>query len=143
MISTVLTGKVRAMLKDPLIKIILFLVLAGCGIIIWGIVERGMRKGAEYDKERAQDAQERAEADVAVSVANGEVLADHADRVDASTSAYVSDMATISTAVDTANIAISKISDDTDYDQRRAIVCSVCYDAWTAICGPYMPTTAP
>ncbi len=130
------------MLKDPLIKIILFLVLAGCIIIIWGIIERGMRKGAEYDKERAETAQANAEADVVVSVANTEALADHIDRVDASTGSYASDMATISTAVDVANVAISKIPNDTDYDQRRAIVCSVCYDAWTAICGPYMPTAA-
>ena len=128
------------MLKDPLIKIILFLVLVGCIIIFWGLIERGMRKGAEYDRERAETAQANAEADVAVSVANTEVLVDHIDRVDASTSAYASDMASISTAADAANVAISKIPDDTDYDHRRAIVCSVCYDAWTAICGPYMPT---
>ena len=130
------------MLKDPLIKIILFLVLAGCIIIFWGLIERGMRKGAEYDKERAQDAQANAEADVAVSVANEAVLVEHVEKIDESTSAYVSDMATISTAVDAANIAINKISDATDYDQRRAIVCSVCYDAWTAICGPYMSAPA-
>ena len=54
------------MLKDPLIKIILLLVLAGCIIIFWGLIERGMRKGAEYDKERAQAAQADAEADVVV-----------------------------------------------------------------------------
>ena len=131
------------MLKDPLIKIILFLVLAGCIIIFWGIIERGLRKEAEYDKERAQDAQASAEADVAVSSQNQAVLVDHIDRVDASTSVYASDMATISTAADAANVAISKIPNDTDYDQRRAIVCSVCYDAWTAICGPYMPAAAP
>ena len=131
------------MLKDPLIKIILFLVLAGCIIIFWGLIERGMRKEAIHDKERAETAQANAEADVAVSVANTEVLADHIDKVDASTNAYASDLATISTAVDAANIAINKIPDDTDYDQRRAIVCSVCYDAWTAICGPYMPTASP
>lgn len=130
------------MLKDPLIKIILFLVLVGCIIIFWGLIERGMRKEAVHDKERAETAQANAEADVVVSVANTEVLVDHVERVDASTSAYVSDMATLSTAVDAANIAINKIPDDADYDQRRAIVCSVCYDAWTAICGPYMPTTA-
>ena len=116
--------------------------LAGCGIIIWGIIERGLRKEAVYDKERAETAQANAEAEVVVSVANTEALADHIDRVDASTSAYASDMASISTAADAANAAISKIPNDTDYDQRRAIVCSVCYDAWTAICGPYMPTTA-
>ena len=127
------------MLKDPLIKIILFLVLAGCIIIIWGIIERGMRKEAVHDKERAQAAQANAEADVAVSVANTEALAVHIDRVDASTSSYASDMATISTAADAANAALADAT-DTDYDQRRAIVCSVCYDAWTAICGPYMPT---
>ena len=128
------------MLKDPLIKIILFLVLAGCIIIFWGLIERGMRREAIHDKERAQAAQANAEADVAVSVANTEALAVHIDRVDASTSAYASDMASISTAADAANVAISEIPDDTDYDHRRAIVCSVCYDAWTAICGPYMPT---
>ena len=128
------------MFKDPLIKIILFLVLAGCIIIIWGIIERGMRKEAVHDKERAETAQANAEADVVVSVANTEALAVHIDRVDASTSAYASDMASISTAADAANVAISEIPDDTDYDHRRAIVCSVCYDAWTAICGPYMPT---
>jgi len=127
------------MLKDPLIKIILFLVLAGCGIIIWGIIERGMRKEAIHDKERAETAQANAEADVVVSVANVEVLADHIEKIDASTSSYASDMATISAAVDTANAAIAAIPDTDDYDQRRAIVCSVCYDAWTAICGPYMP----
>ena len=131
------------MLKDPLIKIILLLVLVGCGMIVWGLIERGMRKGAEYDKERAQAAQANAEADVVVSVANTAVLADHVEKIDASTSAYASDMASISTAADAANVALSKIPDDTDYDHRRAIVCSVCYDAWTAICGPYMPTTAP
>ena len=130
------------MLKDPLIKIILLLVLAGCAIIFWGLIERGMRKEAIHDKERAQAAQANAEADVAVSVANTEVLAGHIDRVDASTSAYASDMATISAAADTANVEISKIHDDDDYDRRRDIVCSVCYDAWTAICGPYMSTTA-
>ena len=128
------------MLKDPLIKIILLLVLAGCIIIFWGLIERGMRKGAEYDKERAETAQANAEADVVVSVANTEALVDHIDRVDASTSAYASDMATISTAADAANVAISKIPNDADYDHRRDIICSVCYDAWTAICGPYMPT---
>jgi len=130
------------MFKDPLIKIILFLVLAGCIIIFWGLIERGMRKGAEYDKERAETAQANAEADVVVSVANVEVLADHIEKIDASTSSYASDMATISAAVDTANAAIAAIPDTDDYDQRRAIVCSVCYDAWTAICGPYMPTPA-
>ena len=128
------------LLKDPLIKIILLLVLAGCIIIFWGLIERGMRKGAEYDKERAQAAQANAEADVVVSVANTEALVDHIDRVDASTSSYASDMATISTAVDAANVSISKIPDDADYGHRRDIICSVCYDAWTAICGPYMPT---
>ena len=133
------------MLKDPLIKIILFLVLVGCGIIVWGLIERGMRKGAEYDRERAQAAQANAEADVVVSVANTGTLADHIDRVDASTGTYASDMATISTAVDAANAALAAATDAAtdDYDQRRAIVCSVCYDAWTAICGPYMPTATP
>ncbi len=133
------------MLKDPLIKIILFLVLVGCGIIVWGLIERGMRKGAEYDRERAETARANAEADVVVSVANTEALADHIDRVDASTSAYASDMATISTAADAANAALAAATDaatDDEYAQRRAIVCSVCYDAWSAICGPYMPTTA-
>ena len=130
------------MLKDPLIKIILFLVLAGCIVIFWGLIERGMRKEAVHDKERAETAQADAEADVVVSVANTEALANHIDRVDVSTSTYSSDMATISTAADAANVAFSKIPDDTDYDHRRAIVCSVCYDAWTAICGPYMPTPA-
>ena len=128
------------MLKDPLIKVILLLVLAGCIIIFWGLIERGMRKGAEYDKERAQAAQANAEVDAAVSAANAEVLSGHIDRVDASTSSYASDMATISTAVDAANVSISKIPDDADHDHRRDIICSVCYDAWTAICGPYMPT---
>ena len=128
------------MLKDPLIKIILFLVLVGCGMIVWGLIERGMRKGAEYDRERAQAAQANAEADVVVSVANTAVLADHVEKIDASTSAYVSDMASISAAADAASVEFSKIPDDADYDHRRAIVCSVCYDAWTAICGPYMPT---
>ncbi len=109
-------------------------------MIVWGLIERGMRKGAEYDRERAQAAQANAEADVVVSVANTAVLADHVEKIDASTSAYVSDMATISTAADAANAALSKIPDDAEYDHRRAIVCSVCYDAWTAICGPYMPT---
>lgn len=130
------------MLKDPLIKIILLLVLAGCIIIFWGLIERGMRKGAEYDRERAQAAQANAEADVAVSVANTEALADHVEKIDASTSSYASDMVSISEAADAANVALGKIPDDTDYDHRRDIVCSVCYDAWTAICGPYMPTTA-
>lgn len=130
------------MLKDPLIKIILLLVLAGCIIIFWGLIERGMRKGAEYDKERAQAAQANAEADVAVSAANTEALAEHIDRVDASTSSYADDMASISAAADTANAAFSKTPDDAEYDHRRDIICSVCYDAWTAICGPYMPTTA-
>ena len=131
------------MLKDPLIKIILFLVLAGCIIIVWGIIERGMRKEAIHDKERAEIAQANAEADVVVSVANTEVLADHVDRVDASTSVYASDMASIAAAADTANAAFSEIPDATEYDQRRDIICSVCYDAWSAICGPYMPTAAP
>ena len=35
------------MLKDPLIKIILFLVLAGCIFIFWGLIERGMRKAIQ------------------------------------------------------------------------------------------------
>lgn len=131
------------MLKDPLIKIILLLVLAGCIIIFWGLIERGMRKGAEYDKERAQVAQANAEADVVVSVANTAVLADHVDRVDATTSVFASDMASIAAAGDAANAALAAATDaatDTEYDHRRDIICSVCYDAWTAICGPYMPT---
>jgi len=133
------------MFKDPLVKIILFLVLAGCIIIFWGLIERGMRKGAEYDKERAETAQAVAEANVAVSVGNQETLQEHVEHVDDATSAYIADMQTISDAVDVANTAFAAaqngaVDDSVDsYDRRRAIVCGVCYDAWTAICGPYMP----
>ena len=132
------------MLKDPLIKIILLLVLAGCIIIFWGLIERGMRKGAEYDKERAQAAQAVAEANVAVSVGNQETLQEHVEHVDDATSAYIADMQTISNAVDVANKTLAAVQNDDDdvdaYEHRRAIVCGVCYDAWAAICGPYMPT---
>lgn len=135
------------MLKDPLIKIILFLVLAGCIIIIWGLIERGMRKGAVYDKERAQDAQAVAEANVAVSVGNQAILQEHAEHVDDAASAYIADMAAITSAADAANAALATVQNDAvdsadDYNRRRAIVCGVCRDAWDAICGPYMPTTA-